>query len=55
MVVTRDLKDMASSGELITVVRLPREGGVGGGGGAAVGGRSDREKKSERFVDNCKK
>jgi hypothetical protein len=44
---------MASRGELVTEVRLPREptGGVGGGGGAAAGGRSDREKKSERLLD----
>ena len=58
LVVSRDFKDMASRGELVTEVRLPREprgGGGGGGGGAAAGGRSDREKKSERLAENCRK
>ena len=57
LVVSRDFKDIASRGELVTEVRLPREprGGGGGGGGAAAGGRLDREKKSERLAENCRK
>lgn len=52
--VSRDLKDKASNGELVTEERLPTDPriGGGGGGGAAEGGISGRVKKSERFVDN---
>lgn len=53
---SRDLSDRASRGELVTEVKLPidpvRGGGGGGGRGGADGGISDREKKSERLEDN---